>query len=125
MTKGDRWLFWLIVGISLSLLAWQIWPSSSSDRQVQVWRDGELLFSFALVEAATRTEQVRVAGGVATIEMVGGAVRLAPTDSYYCPERICLRTGWIKQPGESIICVPNKLVVRIKGLEDGIDAVIR
>ena len=124
MTKGDRWLFWLIVGVGLFLLVWQTWPSSSFNRQVKVFHDGELLFSFALEEAETRAEQVKVAGGVATIEMKDGAVRLAPTDSYYCPERICIRTGWIKQPGESIICVPNKLVVRIEGLEDGIDAVI-
>ena len=124
MTKGDRWLLGLIIGVGLSLLAWQTWPAPSSDRQVQVFHNGELLFSFALKEAETRTEQVKVAGGVATIEVKDGAVRLAPTDSYYCPERICLRTGWIKQPGEAIICVPNKLVVRIEGLEDGVDAVI-
>lgn len=124
MTRGDRWLFWLIVGVGLSLLAWQMWSSASSDRQVQVFHDGKLLFSFALTEAATRTEQVKVTGGVATIEMRDGAVRLVPTAEYSCPERICIRTGWIRRPGEAIICVPNKLVVRIEGREDGIDAVI-
>jgi len=101
-----------------------MWSSASSDRQVQVFHDGKLLFSFALTEAATRTEQVKVTGGVATIEMRDGAVRLVPTAEYSCPERICLRTGWIRRPGEAIICVPNKLVVRIEGREDGIDAVI-
>ena len=124
MTKGDRWLIWFVLGIGLSLLAWQIWPSPSSDRQVQVFHDGELLFSFALEETETRTVEVKVAGGGATIEMKDGAVRLVPTADYSCPERICLRTGRIKQPGETIICVPNKLVVRIQGLEDGVDAVI-
>ncbi|HHW11836.1 MAG TPA: NusG domain II-containing protein [Firmicutes bacterium] len=124
MTKGDRWLFWLIAGVGLFLLAWQAWPASLSGRQVQVFRDGELLFSFPLTETETRTEQVQVAGGVATIEVRDGAVRLAPTEDYFCPERICIRTGWIKQPGEAIICVPNKLVIRIEGREDGVDAVI-
>jgi hypothetical protein len=32
-----------------------------------------------------------------------------------CPHKICVKTGWIKKPGESIICVPNRLVVRIEG----------
>ncbi|MBA2133416.1 NusG domain II-containing protein [Capillibacterium thermochitinicola] len=124
MTKGDRWLFWLLIGVGLFLLAWQAWPAPSSERQVQVFRDGELLFSFPLTETEIRTEQVQVAGGVATIEVRDGAVRLAPTEDYFCPERICIRTGWIKQPGEAIICVPNKLVIRIEEREDGVDAVI-
>lgn len=125
MTKGDRWLLLLLVTLGLSLLAWRAWSFPSSVRQVRVFRNGEIILSFALTEKEARTEQIRVDGGVATLEVKGGALRLAPTSSHYCPERICMQTGWIQQPGESIICVPNKLVVRIEALEDGIDAISR
>lgn len=31
-----------------------------------------------------------------------------------CPEQICVRTGFISKPGQSIICLPHKLIVEIE-----------
>ena len=126
MTKGDRWLLLLIAIVGFSLLAWKVSSYPSSARQVEVFRDGELTLSFALNDSTEiRSYQLTVDGGVVTLEIKDGAVRLAPTSTHYCPERICRQTGWITQPGASIICVPNKLVVRIKTMEDGVDAICR
>lgn len=32
-----------------------------------------------------------------------------------CPAKVCVHTGWIKNPGETIICLPNKVLLEIKG----------
>ncbi|MBC8183577.1 NusG domain II-containing protein [candidate division KSB1 bacterium] len=32
-----------------------------------------------------------------------------------CPEKICVRTGWISNVGQIIVCVPNKVVIKIDG----------
>ncbi|NLY90499.1 MAG: NusG domain II-containing protein [Firmicutes bacterium] len=125
MTKGDRWLLLIMITVGLSLLAWRTWSFPSSHRQVRVFRDGDLILSFVLQEKMTRTDQVEVDGGVATLEVKDGAVRLAPESAHSCPRRVCVRTGWIKQPGESIICAPNKLVIRIESMEAEIDAISR
>lgn len=34
-----------------------------------------------------------------------------------CPNKLCVRQGRISRPGESIICLPNKIVITIKGLK--------
>ena len=39
-----------------------------------------------------------------------------------CPDRVCVRTGWIEYEGESIVCLPHKLVVTVRGGETGPDA---
>ena len=31
-----------------------------------------------------------------------------------CPDKICVKTGKIKNKGEQIVCLPNKLVVKVK-----------
>ncbi|MDE5741123.1 MAG: NusG domain II-containing protein [Oscillospiraceae bacterium] len=43
-----------------------------------------------------------------------------------CGDKTCIRTGKISGQGEAIICVPNKIVVQIKGStkESGVDAVL-
>jgi hypothetical protein len=32
-----------------------------------------------------------------------------------CPGRDCQHTGWIDQPGEQIVCLPNRLIITITG----------
>jgi len=39
-----------------------------------------------------------------------------------CPLHICEGMGWIDQCGDSIICVPNRMVITLVG-DKGIDAV--
>lgn len=51
--------------------------------------------------------------GEAIVEIDGGRARVLPLPRDICPDGICSRTGWISRPGQSIICLPNRLVVRI------------
>ncbi len=57
-----------------------------------------------------------------TVEVAGGRVRVTDAD---CPDRLCVRQGWISYDGESIVCLPHKLVVAVRGGEGGPDAIAR
>jgi hypothetical protein len=46
------------------------------------------------------------------IEVNRGRVRVAKSD---CPRQICSHTGWISAQAQTIVCVPNKVLVEIKG----------
>ena len=58
--------------------------------------------------------------GCNTVEVSGGRVRVADAD---CPDRLCVRSGWAQYTGESIVCLPHKLVVTVRGGAAGPDAV--
>ncbi len=32
-----------------------------------------------------------------------------------CPDKICIKQGWINKEGESIVCLPNRVVLRLEG----------
>lgn len=56
-------------------------------------------------------------------------IRLTPTGAEViessCPSQDCLHSGAISRSGESIICLPNRLVIRLDGGgEVGIDAAL-
>ena len=59
------------------------------------------------------------------IELDGGRIRVADAD---CPDRTCVRTGWIERPGQIIACVPHGLTIIIdregEGTPNGPDAVV-
>lgn len=49
----------------------------------------------------------------AMIEISKGRVRMLPLDRDLCPRGICSHTGWIEHHGESIVCLPNRIMIVI------------
>lgn len=41
-----------------------------------------------------------------------------------CPDKICLKPSFISKPGESIVCLPHKLMIEIKGNKDNDDIIV-
>ena len=75
--------------------------------------------SFTYPLDAARTVKVPGEHGTLTIGIEGGKVRIVKSP---CPNQICVHKGWCEIAGDSIICVPEKTVVKITG-ELGVDAV--
>lgn len=64
----------------------------------------------------------------AVIEIEDGRIRMLPMDEELCPRSICSHTGWISYSYESIVCLPNQIMVAfsetpISEAENGIDGV--
>jgi hypothetical protein len=61
--------------------------------------------------------------GPATVEVNGRRIRMLDAP---CPDRICVRRGWIENVGDSIICIPNEICISIKAKGAApVDAVTR
>lgn len=60
------------------------------------------------------SQEISVVGtiGKTTIKINQRAVQVIYSD---CPQQICVNTGKIHRAGEIIVCVPNKVVVKING----------
>lgn len=55
---------------------------------------------------------VKTEFGYNLIEIGDGKVRVIEAD---CPDKLDVKQGYIERPGEVIVCLPNKLVIEIKG----------
>ena len=60
-------------------------------------------------------------GGTNTIEIKDDRVRMLEA---LCPNHLCIRQGWIRFEGQSIVCLPNKVTVTVRGTGDGFDFVL-
>lgn len=62
-------------------------------------------------------------GGYNIVAVERGRIRVSEAD---CPEQVDVRQGWISQPHQTIVCLPNRLVIRLnaKGPSD-IDFIVR
>lgn len=61
--------------------------------------------------------------GPVTVEVAPGrGVHISESN---CPAKVCMHHGWAHSTGETIVCLPNKLLVAIEGGKSEYDAVIR
>lgn len=60
-------------------------------------------------------------GGTNILVIENGTARLVESD---CPDHTCEKTGAIRYVGQTIVCLPNRLSVTIRGdSSDGVDLV--
>ncbi len=60
----------------------------------------------------------------AVLEINEGRVRMLPLDPKLCPRGICAHTGWISRNYQSIVCVPNRIIISFSDKKlDGVDGV--
>lgn len=106
-------LFWLI-----PLLLNRI--NRKSPAAVSVYQDGQLLASYPLTDDLTEAIPWEE-NGYNLLLIENGAASV--TDAT-CPDQLCMRQRAISKNGESIICLPHRLVLQIEGEEEGeMDAV--
>ena len=76
---------------------------------VSVQVDGEVLMELPLNEDA----QVVLGGGDHTNTLVieDGTARVAEAS---CPDQVCVRKGAVRYEGESIVCLPHRLIVTVE-----------
>lgn len=58
-------------------------------------------------------------GKTNTIEISDGQVRMTEAD---CPDKLCIHTGKISESGQTIVCLPNRVVISISGENSTVDA---
>ncbi len=116
---GDVVLVLTVLIVSVS--AWVVleMTAAAGNRAViqPVGRPGQVL----ALESSSRVVSVLGPLGETRVEVKEGQVRIVDSP---CPRHICVSMGWISRSGETLVCIPNGLVVRIEGKEgSGFDAV--
>lgn len=97
-------------------------PSSQS-YTAYVYQDGKEIARLPLDGSADgQTVTVTGENGAENIiEVTGKKIQMK---SASCPDQNCVKMGWRDRPNTPIVCLPNKIVIDIKGASDGIDAEI-
>lgn len=82
---------------------------------------GKVIRTIELHPGTRSTLALEGGRGPATVEVDGTRVRMMEA---HCENGICLKQSWIDQPGQSIVCVPGEIVIRMEGAAP-LDAVTR
>lgn len=101
-------LFWL--GIVLTAF---IYLFSGSGSEVRITVDGQLYGTYVLSEP--QEIPIELDGRIANVVVIeNGEAHMSDAD---CPDRLCMHQGAISRDGQTIVCLPHKLVVEVVGGE--------
>ena len=116
--KGD-FLAIAIVAVLAVLVALCFLPKGSdSPVQAQIYQSGDLIMTVPLEEDASFTITGKYTN---VITVADGRIAVSASD---CPGEDCVHSGWIGSVGRSIICLPNRVEIRITGTEAEVDFVV-
>ena len=114
-----------IIGVALAALVLLVlflrFSGSDTRPTVCIYREGKKIQELTLDQDGEYTVQGEYRNRVSVL---GGRVCMAESD---CPGEDCVHSGWISRPGQSIVCLPNRVEIRLEGAEnsDDVDAVVR
>ena len=120
LTKGDKILMIFIVIISILSLSYVKRSAFNyNEKYISIQVNGEeikkIIFDANLIG---QTIPVETQYGYNLIELGDGMVRVIEAD---CPDQLDVKQGYISKVGEVIVCLPNRLVIEIKGIDDEVD----
>ena len=118
--KPDRlWIVFLGTVAALCLLCVALIPLfADTGSVVQVRQNGNLLQSLSL-DTPTEFTLSAPNGGSNTITVRDGRVCVSHAT---CPDQVCVNQGWVNTDAIPIVCLPNQLVIQVKGGEQDLDA---
>lgn len=91
---------------------------AASTKEAVLRVDGQEIRSFELIEGQKSYTFLYEDpdGDSNLIEVANGRIRIKEAD---CGDQICVRRGWASKNGETIVCLPHKLVIEIRAANGG------
>ena len=108
-TKQDIAILLVLILFGVVASIWIYLPDRSYGTFLDIRQNGQVIKTLPLYtdheETITSND-----GGSNTFSIKDGVVSMTRSD---CGDHTCIRTGKIKKTGESIVCLPHRLVLQI------------
>lgn len=98
--------------------------SADSDARVAVISVDSKKVRQVVLSGNTKTEEFTIRsddGDMNAIEVKRDRIRIKSAN---CPDQVCVLTGFISKPGETIVCLPHRLVIEIQSEDSSPEPII-
>lgn len=78
---------------------------------VVIKRDNKILYTIDLKTAEDKVFDIKYKDSKNTVEIKDGKIRVKDAE---CPDKVCVKTGWLSSSAVPIVCLPNHLVIEFE-----------
>lgn len=115
---------WIIIFSAVLIVCAAVWflvsGFSGGAKIVGIYQNGSLVEKIDL-NCVTAEREITLTGdsGKNVILLSHGSVRMKSAD---CPDQICVNHGELVSAASPIVCLPNKIVIKLENSHDNTDA---
>lgn len=124
LTWADKTLIAVLTLLALAGIGVPLWSQSSATAipQAVITADGQVVKTVKL-DGHHEMIPITSSTGYDLVEVSGKQVRIVEAD---CPDKLCVNQGWISRSPQQIVCLPNRVVVKIiNGKAMDVDTITR
>ena len=116
MKKNDYKLMIIIIGIAVLLFLAAALKDNGKENVIEIKIDGVVKGRYALSE-----DRELNLNGTSRLVIKDGKADITEAD---CPDKVCVKQKPISKAGESLVCLPNKIIITVvEGEENELDGV--
>jgi len=120
--KGDLIVYSLIIAIFIFLGSNFYKTKETKAERVEIYVNNQLKYTYKLQKEEKKFYVETDIGGV-NVELKDYKIRVT---SSYSPRKLVVKQGWIEKTGQTLIGVPDKLLIKIVGDEnEDVDFILR
>ena len=108
MKKKDFILIVVILLIAVVSFGINHFTNAKSGKQIEIYVDNELYKTYDIDDEDEFKIESEEGYNVVKIHNHGAQITEAS-----CPDKVCIHEGFITKPSESIVCLPNKVHIKI------------
>ncbi len=110
---GDFFIIFIVIMIAVANLALFLNRNDGSGAVAQIIKDGEIIKTIDLEKSKDERIEFIIEGKYfSKIVAIDGKIHFEESN---CPDRTCVRTGWISNPGQTAACVYSGVIIKIVG----------
>ncbi len=123
LKKGDFYIILIVVCFSLSLI---IIPkiftiADTNIHKIAVIKQNDKIIKEIDLDKIEEPERFVISGDYTAVILIEkGRIRFEEST---CPDKICVKTGWLEKPGDTAVCLPGRLIISIAGEKKDVDGV--
>lgn len=111
LRMGDFIIVIVIVFLAISSMTTFMQKKTDITKAIII-EDGEILYTIDLNQVKEHYE-ISIEGQYSQLIAVeNGKIRFEKSN---CPDKVCVRTGWISKPGQAAVCLPAGVIIKITG----------
>ncbi|MBT9129891.1 MAG: hypothetical protein DDT40_00093 [candidate division WS2 bacterium] len=119
MKRGDLLIYLFIIFMLLSsfLIYFFLNRIGGANQRIKsvVVEYKRQVFTEIPLPSEKRTVELKGSWGVLILNLDGYKIRVNPASPHYCPDKICMNQGWISEPPQTIVCLPNRIIIYYRG----------